>query len=61
MVNLGDFSAVFQVAIAFYGVYAAKSKDIGNTLIFDIIKKSLKQKNGGTGPVSRIIGVSNNQ
>ncbi len=43
MLTLFDFSAVMQVVIAFYGVYAAKSKDIGNTLIFHIIRDSIKR------------------
>ena len=38
MLNLFDFSAVLQVVIAFYGVYAVKCRDIGNTLIFHIIQ-----------------------
>lgn len=41
MLILVDFSAVLQVVIAFYGVYAVKSKDIGNTLIFHIIRDSI--------------------
>lgn len=43
MLSLFDFSAVLQVVIAFYGVYAAKSKDIGNTLIYHIIRDSINK------------------
>lgn len=43
MLNLFDFSAVLQVVIAFYGVYAVKCRDIGDTLIFHIIQEPMKK------------------
>lgn len=43
MLSLFDFSVVLQVVIGFYGVYAVKCRDIGNTLIFHIIQEPMKK------------------
>lgn len=43
MLELKDFSALLQVVIAFYGVYAIANKGILNTFIFSFIYDSLEK------------------